>query len=170
MTTREKIILAATGLTLIFGVYQLFLTGPDTGTAPKKNETSAELTQFIQQVSAQIKQTSLSVTEKYVIAHSSLPWGDSPFLESFSALSAKGAKRITAPQDQWRQVQWKYSGYVSLGNKKLAIINGVEYEAGEMLKEKDYYLRKIESDYIEIVRIKDGKAIIAPLKDNQNLN
>ena len=167
MTTREKIILALACLTLIFGVYQLFLAGSKNGPVPSKSETSTELAQFIQQVSDQVKQTALSVTDKYVIAHSSLPWANNPFLESLNLLSGKGAKQVETTKDQWHRPQWKYSGYVSLGAKKLAIINGVEYEAGEMLLEKEYYLRKIESDHIEIVRIKDGKVVILPFKDNQ---
>ncbi len=167
MTTREKTILSLACLALVFGVYELFLAGPGNGPAASKSETSAELAQFIQQVSGQIKQTALSATEKYVIAHSRLPWKNNPFMTSLSALSGKGAKQAETPQDQWRQPQWRYSGYVSLGEKKLAIINGVEYEAGEMLLEKEYYLRRIEPDHIEIARIKDGKVVILPFKDNQ---
>ena len=167
MTTREKIILMLACLALIFGVYELFLAGPDSGTGHKKSESSAEIASFIQQVAKQIKQTALSTTEKYVIAHSSLAWKKNPFLASLSALGGKEAKQVESKKENLRQPRWTYSGFVSLGSKKLAIINGIEYEAGEMLLEKNYYLRKIENDHIEIVSIKDGRVTILPLKDDQ---
>ncbi len=167
MTTREKIILALSLLTVLFGVYEVFLADSDSSPSKQKGETASEIAQFIQQVSVQIKQTEPSQTEKYIITHSQFPWKKNPFIDSLTILAGKSSQRTQNRKDENSPPRWKYSGFISLGSKKIAIINGIEYEVGESLLSTGYYLKKIYQDHIELARLKDGKMLILPFIDNQ---
>jgi hypothetical protein len=49
-----------------------------------------------------------------------------------------------------------YSGYVDTGQKKMAIINGWEYEAGQPLDVEGYLLKKVTPSRVLIVNRTTG--------------
>jgi hypothetical protein len=50
-----------------------------------------------------------------------------------------------------------YTGFMKMGDKTFAIINGVEYAAGDPLEQGDYMVRSITPSQVVIVSARDSK-------------
>ncbi|MGD8881179.1 MAG: general secretion pathway protein GspB, partial [Desulfobacterales bacterium] len=59
-----------------------------------------------------------------------------------------------------------YTGFMQMGDKKLAIINGVEYAAGDRLEQGDYILQSITPSRVVIVPTgRSKKRFIFPIEE-----
>jgi hypothetical protein len=58
-----------------------------------------------------------------------------------------------------------YSGYVESGKNKMAIINGLEYRAGEQLKEEGYTLKQITPLKVLIFDKRTGIDLEIPIQE-----
>jgi hypothetical protein len=60
-----------------------------------------------------------------------------------------------------------YSGYLQLGAKRMAIINGMEYEEGEMLPASGYFIRSISPKSVVVGKIGESKSHVLPLDETR---
>ncbi len=59
-----------------------------------------------------------------------------------------------------------YSGFVNMGEKKLAVINGSTYQVGEKLDfGSSFYLRSVEPSRVVIADRQNQRNIVIKLKD-----
>jgi hypothetical protein len=59
-----------------------------------------------------------------------------------------------------------YTGYMDMGGKTLAIINGMEYEIGDMIEPDALLIRRIYPNKIEVVAtVSGGKVFTIPLTE-----
>lgn len=149
MSMREKIIVLLAVLAVGYGVYVLFFEGSGgqgQGTAPQATGSQTEATTVASQVQSTIASGRLNESEFAILAKAREPWDRDPF-HTRTSTRPQG----TADQEQpGEEVSFVYSGYVEIGNRRYAVINGEEYTTGEELQPAGYFVRDILPDQVVI--------------------
>lgn len=163
MSLREKIIVVLAVLAVLYGAYELGLKNlfagddsPAKSTAKEKQDTAeSDIGAFTSKIIKQSESVSLTPREQHLLANRDMEWSKNPFIDTDTAIAiamaateaetAKRQKETTAEQDRFT-----YSGYIALGSVKLAVINGMEYEQGEKLKETEYLVQTIQPSSVKL--------------------
>jgi hypothetical protein len=170
MTTREKIIVGLMLLTVVYGVYAVFFEGKGgtqqiaTISATKQLE---DLNVFITKV-AEASKAGLSKEDKYIIELAEAQWKQDPLVSVVlkdrpenEIQKAKAVIPVSIPD-----LDVSYTGFMQMGDKKFAIINGVEYAAGDRLEEGNYILHSITPSRVVIVtKGSSKKRYIFPIEE-----
>lgn len=149
MSMREKIILLLAALAVGYGVYVLFFEGSDgTGqsSAPQATSSPTGATTIANQVQSTIASGRLSESEFAILAKAREPWNRDPF----HSRTSSQAEDTTDQEQRGEEISFVYSGYVELGNRRYAVINGEEYTTGEELQPAGYFVRDILPDKVVI--------------------
>ena len=162
MSKREKIILSAALLAVLYVVYSLFIASPSKPPSVDTEKKKTELTKVISDVSGNLSKEALDKADIYIIVSAEAEWTSDPFSKTVLPKKSKARKR-DKPLKQ--KVSFTYSGYVEMGDKRLAIINGIEYEIGEELELAGYIVEKIEPFKVVIRARKGQRRIIVPVKE-----
>ena len=144
-----------TVLVLLSGAYAL-LTGGKEQKDIKKSE-SVEKTNYVSSITTDLMNTPLNLTDAYVVGRAEADWGKNPFWEkgSYSEWANRDNKKPT--DDPAAKII--YSGYVDVGKKKMAVINGLEYSIGEKLEINGYVLKKITAAKVVISNKNTGSEL-----------
>lgn len=166
LTTSQKIIFSILALSVIFLIYDLFLSSPvkkpavTEGGGVRKPE---ELKSLLSGLSIQMTKEKIPDKYIYLINRAEANWPRNPFYDGKRyrdfVLSRKSEQEI-------KGLTIKYSGYLDLGGKKMAIINDGEYGEGEPLHIEGYMLRHIYPDRVTIEHLKHKVRYDVPLSDN----
>jgi hypothetical protein len=174
MTTREKIIVAIMILTIVYGVYTLFLSGEPAPPSISGGQSApvADLQKFVIDVAQKLQKTEPSEADQYKVEQASRNWQKDPFLRSVAALTAELERPApvevpkAAPKAE-KKPDLRYSGFLQMGAKRMAIINGMEYEEGEMLPVSGYFIRSITPKSVVVGKIGDAKSHVLPLDESR---
>jgi hypothetical protein len=164
MTNREKIIVGLAALALGYGAMELLL--PRANVAPVSQPQILEgLNVFITKV-ADATRVGTAEAGAIVIQKAEAAWKQDPFIE---IQKTKGAdSTATRPPDTTRLPNLVYNGFIELGSKRLAIINGQEYEAGDKLNPGGFTIKSILPTRVLIVSAQgEGAPIILPLQESE---
>ena len=128
MTNREKIIVGLAVLALGYGAVELLL--PRAKVAPVAQPQSLEgLNAFIAKV-ADATRSGAAEAGTIAIQKAEAAWKQDPFLEIRKPQAPR--PETTGPKDGGRLPgNFVYSGFIEIGARRMAIINGMEYEAGD---------------------------------------
>ncbi len=170
MTTREKILVGLMCLAILYGAYELFWT-PSTRkeTKQKVTATGEDLHKFAGEVTQKLVKEKLPEEAIYRIEKASASWTKDPFLQTASPLTAnKPADTSASPavQTYSEQPDLVYTGYLQLGNKMMAVINGMEYAVGESIGVNDLYVKRITGQSVTIGKVKSKETIQLPLYES----
>ena len=159
MSKREKIIVGVMIFSILFAlVYYLSPAVTGQGAKPADPYTGSE--KIIQEVAAELKKVTTSPTENYVIARAEAAWAKDPFYKKVMPAAPKAGPGGTGGPDI------VYSGYVDMGERKLAVINGNTYQVGEKLDFGGaFYLKSVEPLRVVIVDRQNQRNIVIKLKD-----
>lgn len=158
-------------LTLVYGFYALFLENPAPG-KPKLAAPENKLdgyNEFITKVAALVK-GGVSPEQAYIIEKIPDKWSRDPFLIIKTEGSFKPEKeKLTETQKEASESKLDivYSGFLNMGNRNLAIINGIEYEKGEKLPEGGQIVEQIYPDRVIIGRVGSKRKVTVKLEDTQ---
>ncbi len=164
MTTREKVIVGLMVLTVGYGVIEYTLPRRNAGaplTAPAEGVNA-----FIAKVADTIKGAS-SEASALVIRKAEAAWTQDPFLEIRKPQATR--PETAPPKDTARgPVNLIYSGFIEIGSRRMAIINGMEYEAGDIVNPGGYTLKSIlPAKVLMIATNRDGSPIEVPLQETE---
>ena len=164
MTNREKIIVGLAALALGYGAMELLL--PRAKVAPVSQPQSLEgLNAFITKV-ADATRVGTAEASAIVIQKAEAAWKQDPFLEIQKAKAVKPPDKPTT--ETARLPNLVYNGFMELGSKRLAIINGQEYEAGDQLNPGGFTIKSILPTRVMIVSSQGESApIVLPLQENE---
>jgi hypothetical protein len=143
MTKRERRILILMAVVVCLGVYALFFKPSEEPLEGKKPDSVEKINQFVIGVANSLsKEDALSGTDFYIITKAAMEWTDEPFASppASKRKNITGRPLAAAPANAWRGV---YSGYLETTDRKLAIIDGVEYEVGDTLTPSGYVVLSI---------------------------
>jgi len=160
MSTREKIIIGLMVLAVMYGAYTVFLSDPQKETAFKGggDKELEALNSFITKVADKTK-NSLSNEQVYVLQKAQIDWTQDPLLQIQPKVSkAEQAARRPLVLDS----KIIYTGFLQMGDKRLAILNGTEYEIGDILEPGDLIVRNIHPNHVVIgsAAVKNKKLIV----------
>ena len=151
-------------LVVAYGAYEFLFAGK-TKTAPIKSQAGLEqLNAFISKI-ATGTQSGLSQTESYIIDRAQADWKQDPMLNiAEKAQPMRPTEELIESPDMEYDV--RYTGYLEMGSIRLAIINGMEYEAGDRLDPSGYVLERIFPNKVELTSATGSqKNLVLPLKE-----
>ncbi len=148
MTGREKVMVALVLVAAYYGVSQL-KGGKSSAKAatPKVDEVAHVSSSF------KTLKDSIDLSEK----EHAVNLLDSPALKEANpfltarVIEEQGEKDLTRRRSQIDADKFTYDGYFNYAQKKMAIINGNEYEEGEEVKDFPLMVKQIESDWVKLV-------------------
>jgi hypothetical protein len=165
MTNREKIMVGLAAAALAYGAIELLL--PRANVAPVTQPQSLEgLNAFITKV-ADATRVGTAEAGAIVIQKAEAVWKQDPFLEIQKAKPPDPTPKPPTGGTP-RLPNLVYNGFIELGNKRLAIINGQEYEAGEKLSPGGFTIKSILPTRVVIVSAQgEGAPIVLPLQESE---
>lgn len=146
MSGREKIIIGLMIGSVIYGGYHFW------GQYRSKINIHVLAPKIIENKLGIVKESDrvvLSEKEKYILNQASSAWTRDPFIAPLSQQKFAPKMLPPAPKDL------KYSGYVRMGERILAIIDGMEYQVGESLLRSPYLISDISPRQV-IIALPDG--------------
>ena len=162
---RQMIILIVTAVVVLYGIFDFFMGSP-VKTAPLSlGKQSSELKKFATDITAGIGKDTLSLQEVYAIGRAEGEWLRDPFYDRKSYKEWLKSKETAKATADTKKITFNYSGYMEFGDKRIAIINGVEYRAGEALEVKGYVLRALSPGKAIIENKRDGIRLEVPIQD-----
>lgn len=166
MTSREKIIVGLMLLVVAFGAYELLLA-PKPGGSPFKSahEGLESLNAFIAKVATANQKGGLAESDAYIIKLAETAWERDPMLVISKKAAPKPVETVK-PTEPPPTVDLVYTGYMEMDDKALAIINGMEYETGDIIEPGALLIRRIYPNKIEVVATeRGGKTFTIPLTE-----
>jgi hypothetical protein len=149
LNKREIIIVVLMACAVLFAVYEIFFAG---SAGKKAVMVQAGVTDASGNIAAALMSDPLAAVNTYIITRAEANWQRNPFMERNAYkewTSREGAATRNAAA-----VKIIYSGYLDVGKKKMAIINGMEYGPGEKLEMEGYVLKEIRPSKV-IIRNKN---------------
>jgi len=141
MPKRQTIVIILAAMAVIYGLYNVFLTpsiDPDLKDTDGKTEISVK---FATDLRKNMSKGGFSQNGVHILSRTSTDWAKDVFLTY--RLPAQHKAESDQADAAAKPFNLSYSGYLETHNKRLAIINGREYEEGEELEEKGYVVRRI---------------------------
>jgi hypothetical protein len=145
LNKRQIIILAITGMAVLYGAYEIFFASP---AEKKTQQAKVENTPMSKSLVTVLTNSPLDKMDGYIIARAETDWKQNPFWDRnlYRQWTTKSDTKVAQTA-----AKIIYSGYIEAGKKKMAIINGIEYSVGESLEIEGYVLRSIAPTKIKIV-------------------
>ena len=151
-------------VSVILGGYMMFFEPPKkTTTFSAAGDRELEvLNTFITKV-AEKTQSGPTKEQAYILNKAQIAWKQDPLIE----LEAKKADVDTGPEPVL-DARVQYTGFLEMGDTRLAIINGMEYEAGDMLEPGGFIIRRIFPNRVEVVPPgQKKKTMILPMEETE---
>lgn len=156
MSKREKIIIFVMALVVIFGVYSFFADRQSRIVDnAKTSKNLAEIDKLVEDITKQLKETDSIDVHTLIITKAESEWERDPFFDKKLLRAVESFDSA----DQIKEVSFTYTGYISMGKRKLAIINGLEYSLGEELESKGYIVWGIYPNKV-IIKVKAIQSLI----------
>ncbi len=164
MSNREKIIVVLMVLAVVYGGYIMFFESPkqaNTFSAGGDRELEA-LNTFITKIADKAK-SGASKEQAYALDKAQASWKQDPLVQ----LEAKKVEVDTGPQPVL-DARVQYTGFLQMGDARLAIINGMEYEAGDRLEPGGFIIRSILPNHVVVAPPgKNKKTMILPMEETE---
>jgi hypothetical protein len=165
MTTREKIIVGVMLLTVGYGAIELLLPRAKTAKLPLTAKSSDGLNAFITKVAAAVKGETSDAGD-LIIQRAENAWKQDPFLEIRKPEAQAAMRPVKEPVRP--PPNMVYSGFIEVGSKRLAIINGMEYEPGERLDPGGFTIQSVLPNKVIMSSSKaESTPIVLPLQENE---
>jgi len=138
MAKREVVIVAVMALVVFYGLYDFFYAASaDRSKSVKTIEVKVdELNKLAADVEEVLAATS-DAKDAYIVTRAETDWLVDPFYLA----------RAIAEQE----IKFFFTGYIEMGKRKIAIINGFDYEVGDYLLERPgFQVRSIRQNEVVI--------------------
>ena len=163
MSKREKILVGLMLLAVVYGIYVWFLPSPQQAATVKDDNQQKALNAFIIQV-AEKTTTGLSKNIAYVLNKAEAEWERDPLIQ----IEPKITEEKEDSQQPVLPSKMTYTGFLRMGDKRLAIINGMEYETGDRLEPSGFIIRSISPSRVVIAPPgKKKKTINLPMEETE---
>lgn len=163
MKSREKIVLILMAIAVLYGAYDLFFSSPIKPVTKTSEQGVEETKTFVLDMVKFLTKDDTSTIDTYIITRAASGWNRDPFLRSEQFFESKGNKESS--ESEAEVVSFRYTGYLETGDKKLAVINGMEYEEGENLDQAGYFLRSISKARVIVGKKGDMSNITLSLEE-----
>lgn len=150
---------------ILYGVYNFFLSSPPETTTEVSEEMGVDaLNKFVVGAAQELFSEKSSEIDAYVLDQAQAEWTHDPFYQSGKNLTAQAASR-EAERAARQSVRLIYTGFIEVADKRLAIINDLEYETGEALNQPGYYVKLITPKRVVLGVEGEIENVILPLEE-----
>jgi len=168
MLNRERIIVFLMLIVVAYGGYNFFFDSDDPTIVNSSRQTLAELKKFVIDAATNLSNEYISAADKYIIDQAETVWPKNPFLMAAVPLTSEPFQASAEVSVQ--TVPMYYTGYLQTVDKKIAIVNGSEYETGEQLSDAGYYVKQIMPNKIILGIENSPDTITVPLDEPVNVS
>jgi len=167
LTKQQIIILSVMAVAVLYAAYDFFVAPRTKPAVIDIGKKSMELEAFINNITASTPKGSLSASDAYIVSRAEAQWTKDPFYDRKLFREWVQLKEpAKAGGGTSQKMSFIYSGYLmKINNKKVAIINGVEYESGDPLEIEGYVLKNIYQGKVVIINKKSGAIFDVPLQE-----
>lgn len=168
---RQIVILGIMLLAILYGAYELLFTGRKGPAAPVTAQSGADMTTFITEMSAVLGKDAPSQIDAQAIQRAEAEWLRDPFTpprndpQWAAAQAAPQAAAGSGAAAGPAKASFNYTGYVDTGHKKIAIVNGNAYAAGDALDVEGYVLKGVTPSRITLFNRASGRTLDVPLQE-----
>jgi len=164
MSTREKILVGLMIAAVCLGSLMLFSNGQKPTALKTASEETNTLTRMLTNLAAQFGNDSSLEENRYTLSMARTPWQDTLFMDDNSLLLSSAEEpgsRALLPSN----VSLIYSGFIETPQRRVAIINGIEYIEGEILDQSKFIVRHIDAQRV-LLEVSANKIFSLPLADD----
>ena len=141
MTRREKIAICVVVLSIAYGLFSFpVITGNMVNQSMAAEIQMSSLEIVLQNVDDRLTESEYTEVEQYSISQMQTPWERDPFYNKESPFHSEIVESSTSERSS---SEYAYTGYVMIGERKMAIIDGHEYQMGEELKSGKFMVTEI---------------------------
>lgn len=159
MTTREKILITLMIAAIGYGAFELLSATLFRDPSPETPAPSIQdQSRLPGEVARIMEDGGLDPTRAYIFELASMDWGRDFFYQW-------PPETEIAPQDPWMEEDIEpvtYSGYIEMGRRRLAIINNMEYQEGDMLARTDFRIKSISPVEVIIESVHSNRQTSIP--------
>lgn len=162
---REIIILGFVAVVIIYALFDFLF--PKKKSGADMVQMSEELNTFVTDLTGSLEKGTAKNTGTIIFSRAEKEWTNDPFLDG-KALKAWNESKIVmarAAEAPVQAVEFIYSGYLEVGSRRMAIINGIEYNEGEVLDVKGYVLKSVSPSKVLIENRGIGATLNVPLQE-----
>jgi hypothetical protein len=166
MTNREKIIVGMAVIAVAYAGIELLL--PRQKSAPVHQTQGLEgLSAFITKI-AEATKSGPAETHAEIIRKAEAGWKQNPFLKIQKPPPAPPPEARADKAPVRPKPNLIYTGYIDMGDRRLAIINGLEYETGDRLDPGGFTIKTILPNRVVMVYTQgEGTPIVLPLQESE---
>jgi len=151
MTGREKFIVTCAAVMAVIGGYYGLLGKKSAPENEKSNSTSnSSDASRINELAESVEKFMITEADLHVISLAEQSWKSNPFLTVVTA----EFEDDSAATDAITSLEYKYTGYLQIGDQRVAVIDGVDYQVGNKLEDKDVVVREIHPDHVVLEETK----------------
>jgi len=149
-------------LAIVYGVYTVFFSTPREAPVSSGDKQLEALNSFITKVADKTK-SGLPEDQLFILQKARAEWKQDPLIRI--------QPKLTREEEEKRQPlvlksKILYTGFLEMGDKKLAIINGVEYEVGDRLEAAGLVVRMINPNHVVVAAPdENNKTVIIPMEE-----
>jgi hypothetical protein len=169
LNKRQILIFAVMLLAVLYGAYEFFSTERKGQAVVATAKKAADLNTFIGDITLTLTKDTASPVDAHMIKRAETPWLRDPFYERKSyrqlTVADKPVQAGGAATFSVEKSKFNYTGYLDMGSKKIAIVNGSEYAAGDALDVDGYVLNGIYPDRIVIYHRENRRTFDIPLQE-----
>lgn len=156
-----------TFLAVIYGAYNFLFSSAPSSDLQIQLKGAEELNNFVAKLGKDIRKESLTAADSDILDRIVADWRNDPMIRSTARLSRELEikKEEAVAMDVSEDIDLVYSGYLSLGDLNMAIINNMEYQTGEELEQGGYVIEQIYPEKTIIRVIGTRRNIVVPLEE-----
>jgi len=147
---REKIILGLMAIAILYAAFD-YLAPNKKNQGEDMGQKTAELNTFVTDLTAGLGKDISKNLDVLVFSRAEKEWTQDPFLDG-KAYKLWTEAKVPAKETLAAapKIEIAYTGYLEVGQKRMAIINGVEYREGEALDIKGFVLKTVSPTRVAI--------------------
>lgn len=154
---------------VLYGAYSFLFSGSSVNKKKLAGQGQVPVNEFVTDLIKRILKSDTTATDQLILERSAAKWKKDPFL-------AMKKREITEAETEKQQKiitredligAFNYAGYMEMGKIRLAIINGMEYQAGDTLAIKGAVLQKISPKEVHISLKEAQGVVVVPIEDTR---
>ena len=162
MGKREKILVILMVAVLAYGAFELLYTSMDEVEETDPHQEVREAQQISESMRQALEEAGVTGAQQQVLESAALDWPR----ELFHEFPEDELVTEEVREEEEDIGPFRYSGYIEMGDRKMAIINSREYGTGEELKDEQARVLEITSQEVLLESLGTGQRISVPYEQN----
>ena len=130
------------GIVILYAAVDFLMPGKKNSGIDVKQKTE-ELNSFVTTLSVGMSKDAVKNLGPLIFSRAEKEWTQDPFLDNKSFKAWVQVEKPVKEGTPAPKIDFTYTGYLEMGRKRIAIINGIEYKEGEPLDIKGFVLKSV---------------------------